>query len=263
MQRVKCEQTAGSSSSAEQPARKLHKALNFSIASIMQSADDQDHDDQDDQLQHRTSSSPPMYPGGEQQCRRQQMFAADRKNVKKPARSPSASPSNLSSGSEHSSAGSYRSSSEWPKIRAGGKRKFGEPPLSCSPSESDEERDEPPEDQLSRVSTPISPGGNPDRLEEAYASDQTVPKLVGSDSAGQASGNHNQAGGAGKRSASGATGAPKSERDRNHSTTNQLLRQKVCHDPRLAPIECHLDNLDLWLRFHPLDTEMIITKQGR
>lgn len=45
--------------------------------------------------------------------------------------------------------------------------------------------------------------------------------------------------------------------------TNQLLRPPVCRDARLAPFQCHLDNLDLWHRFHPLDTEMIITKQGR
>lgn len=50
---------------------------------------------------------------------------------------------------------------------------------------------------------------------------------------------------------------------RGATTTNHLLRQPVCTDPRLSPFECHLDNLDLWHRFHPLDTEMIITKQGR
>jgi len=32
---------------------------------------------------------------------------------------------------------------------------------------------------------------------------------------------------------------------------------------RLDQIECTLDNKDMWHRFHPLDTEMIITKQGR
>lgn len=34
-------------------------------------------------------------------------------------------------------------------------------------------------------------------------------------------------------------------------------------DPRLAHFQCRLDNEDMWHRFHPLDTEMIITKQGR
>lgn len=33
--------------------------------------------------------------------------------------------------------------------------------------------------------------------------------------------------------------------------------------PELAPFECHLDNKEIWDRFHPLGTEMIITKQGR
>lgn len=46
-------------------------------------------------------------------------------------------------------------------------------------------------------------------------------------------------------------------------STNQLLRPQVCRDPRLAPFECQLDNLELWHRFHALETEMIITKQGR
>lgn len=32
---------------------------------------------------------------------------------------------------------------------------------------------------------------------------------------------------------------------------------------RLSQFECALDNKDIWHRFHPLDTEMIITKQGR
>ena len=46
-------------------------------------------------------------------------------------------------------------------------------------------------------------------------------------------------------------------------STNHLLRQPICTHPSLSPFECHLDNLELWHRFHPLDTEMIITKQGR
>lgn len=57
-------------------------------------------------------------------------------------------------------------------------------------------------------------------------------------------------------SAAGGAGTPR-------GATNQLLRPPVCRDARLAPFQCHLDNLDLWHRFHPLDTEMIITKQGR
>lgn len=52
-------------------------------------------------------------------------------------------------------------------------------------------------------------------------------------------------------------------KERGGGSTNHLLRQPVCTDPKLTPFECHLDNLDLWHKFNPLDTEMIITKQGR
>lgn len=33
--------------------------------------------------------------------------------------------------------------------------------------------------------------------------------------------------------------------------------------PELNNIECHLETKDLWLKFHSLGTEMIITKTGR
>ena len=36
---------------------------------------------------------------------------------------------------------------------------------------------------------------------------------------------------------------------------------QVC--PELDDIECHLETKDLWLKFHSLGTEMIITKTGR
>lgn len=64
----------------------------------------------------------------------------------------------------------------------------------------------------------------------------------------------------GRSSQSGSSSGWSKEGGRS---SNQLLRQPVCTDARLAPFRCHLDNLDLWHRFHPLDTEMIITKQGR
>ena len=67
--------------------------------------------------------------------------------------------------------------------------------------------------------------------------------------------------GGAKRPVGGAHAAASWSKER--ASTNQLLRQQACRDPRLAPFKCQLDNLDLWHRFHPLDTEMIITKQGR
>lgn len=65
------------------------------------------------------------------------------------------------------------------------------------------------------------------------------------------------------RASSDSSSAATAAANNRRGSTNHLLRPQVCRDPRLAPFECHLDNLDLWHRFHPLDTEMIITKQGR
>lgn len=137
MQKVKCEQptgapdkcassgslgaTASSSASLEQPARKRHKALNFSIASIMQSADE----DED----HRNTNSPPLYLSEQQIVRQQQMFAAaaaagelaaDRKKRTgcDSQRAPSASPSNLSTASDNSSGSDDSRSAKWLNMRA-------------------------------------------------------------------------------------------------------------------------------------------------
>lgn len=64
-------------------------------------------------------------------------------------------------------------------------------------------------------------------------------------------------------SSSGSTWSKERSGHNNSNSTNHLLKPKACHEPRLAPFECHLDNLELWHRFDQLDTEMIITKQGR
>jgi T-box protein 20 len=42
----------------------------------------------------------------------------------------------------------------------------------------------------------------------------------------------------------------------------ELLKPK-CNCEDLARVECHLENKDLWDKFHELGTEMIITKTGR
>lgn len=88
-----------------------------------------------------------------------------------------------------------------------------------------------------------------------------------------ASASPKQAGACSTSAKSSSTAAPATKRngaqggswsrERQGGSTNALLRPQVCREPKLAPFQCQLDNLELWHRFHPLDTEMIITKQGR
>lgn len=48
----------------------------------------------------------------------------------------------------------------------------------------------------------------------------------------------------------------------NNQRVNQALQILPPH-PKMRSFECHLENRELWDKFHELNTEMIITKSGR
>lgn len=120
-----------------------------------------------------------------------------------------------------------------------------------------------------RTSSPISAGAQPGSVTPSVVVDSPrSPSPALSSTSSSAASKEIVSPKAQKSKDSSSTSSPSSSSSKSGGSGSgnnpyaHLLKNKSNCD-ELAKVECHLENKELWDKFHELGTEMIITKTGR